>query len=50
MAYLGGMGRVTKAKKRRLERINTAAMVLSMLTSLVNIAITSFSSKSNLNK
>ena len=50
MAYLGGIGRVTKAKKKRVDRMNTAAMVLSMMTTLVNIAITSFSSKLNLNK
>ena len=49
MAYLGGIGRVTKAKKKRVDRMNNAAMVLSMLTTLVNIAITSFSSKLNLN-
>ena len=50
MAYLGGIGRVTKAKKKRVDRMNNAAMVLSMLTTLVNIAITSFSSKLNFNK
>ena len=50
MAYLGGIGRVTNAKKKRVDRMNTAAMVLSMMTTLVNIAITSFSSKLNLNK
>ena len=50
MAYLGGIGRVTNAKKKRMDRMNTTAMVLSMLTTLVNIAITSFSSKLNLNK
>ena len=50
MAYLGGIGRVTNAKKKRVDRMNTTAMVLSMLTTLVNIAITSFSSKLNLNK
>ena len=50
MAYLGGIGRVTNAKKKRVDRMNTTAMVLSMLTTLVNIAITSFSLKLNLNK
>ena len=44
MAYLSGMGRVTRQKKKRVDRMNNTAMVLSMLTTLVNIAITSFSS------
>ena len=44
LAYLSSMGgRVTQERKQRMNRMNTLALILSMITTLINIAIVSFS-------
>ena len=47
MAYLSSLGRVTEERKQRMNRLNTLALILSMITTLINIAIVSFSRSSN---
>ena len=47
MAYLSSLGRVTEERKQRMNRMNTLALILSMITTLINIAIVSFSRSSN---
>ena len=44
LAYLSSTGgRVTQERKQRMNRMNTLALILSMITTLINIAIVSFS-------
>ena len=45
LAYLSSIGTVTLERKQRMDRLNSAALTLSMLTTLINIAIVSFSRK-----
>ncbi len=42
LVILGASGRVTNDRKKKQTRLNTTAMVLSMLITILNIAITSF--------
>ena len=45
LAIMGSMGRITSKTKRRSDRINLAAMIFSLFTTIINVAITSFSSR-----
>ncbi len=49
LVILGAMGKVTRKRKRRVDRLNTTAMVFSLFTTVINIAITSFGSSNRAN-
>lgn len=46
MTILGFVGKMTSERKKRHNRINTATMILSFITIVLNVAITSFNGKS----